>query len=431
MYDRNNRRPPVPKQRFSGPCFSVRHFSVDRLFLSQCVSQAASFVALVIWFCGAAGAAEVAPADFARDIQPLFAEHCLGCHSGEEPAAGLNLSVRASLLAEAESRAMPVVPGQPDASELLRRVTASDPGERMPPEGEEPLSSAAIAKLRDWITAGAVWGGHWAFQPLADLAPPAARRTDWPRNDLDRFVLARLEAQGISPAPEADRYTLVRRLHYDLIGLPPAIEEVDQFVQDGSSEAYATLVSRLLESPHFGERWGRHWLDLAHYADSDGYETDRAGADAYLYRDWVIQAINSDMPFDRFTIEQLAGDLMPDAGSSQRIATGFLRQTLTNEEGGVDQEEFRIAAAFDRAETTGTIWLGLTIGCARCHSHKYDPLPQEDYYRFFAFFNNSEEVTASLAVAAKDLEELQRKLQPLEKARAARESELAPRHGLG
>ena len=275
MYDRKDRRPPVPKQHLSGPYFSVRHFSFDRLFLIQCVSHAASLAALGSWLCGAAGAAEVAPVDFARDIQPLFAEHCLSCHSGEEPAAGLNLGVRTSLLAEAESSAVPVVPGRPDASELLRRVTASDPGERMPPEGEEPLGSAAIAKLRNWITAGAAWGGHWSFQPLSDPTPPATRQTDWARNDLDRFVLARLESQGIRPAPEADRYTLVRRLHYDLLGLPPSIQEVDQFVEDGSSEAYEALVSRLLESPHFGERWGRHWLDLAHYADSDGYETDR------------------------------------------------------------------------------------------------------------------------------------------------------------
>lgn len=351
----------------------------------------------------------------------------MSCHSGEEPAAGLNLGVRASLLTEADSGEIPVVPGQPDASELLRRVTAGEAWERMPPEGEDPLSAAAIDTIRRWIAAGAAWGGHWAFQPLADPARPATARTDWTRNEIDFFVLSRLESQGLTPAPEADRFTLIKRLYYDLVGLPPTIEEVDRFVQDTSPDAYEALVSRLLESPHFGERWGRHWLDLAHYADSDGYEKDRARPDAYLYRDWVIEAFNSDMPYDQFTIEQLAGDLLPERGGSQRVATGFLRQTLTNEEGGVDQEEYRIAAAFDRTETTGAIWLGLTIGCARCHSHKYDPLPHEEYYRFFAFFNNSEEVAASLPVAAKDLDELQRKLQPLEQARAAREADLAPR----
>ncbi|MBI4605684.1 MAG: DUF1553 domain-containing protein, partial [Planctomycetes bacterium] len=236
-----------------------------------------------------------------------------------------------------------------------------------------------------------------------------------------------VEARGIAPSSEADRFTLIKRLHYDLLGLPPEPEEADLFASDPSPDAWERLVDRLLASPHFGERWGRHWLDLARFADSDGYEKDRARPDAYVFRDWTIDAINMDMPFDRFTLEQVAGDLLPGAGARQRIATAFHRQTLTNEEGGVDQEEFRVAAAFDRTETLGTVWLGLTVGCARCHEHKYDPIEQAEYYRLFAFFNGSEEVTPKVPVAADDLDALERELRPLEEALEARHAALAPR----
>lgn len=232
---------------------------------------------------------------------------------------------------------------------------------------------------------------HWSFRPLSRPAIPDVRQAEWVRNPIDRFVLARLERESLRPSPEADRATLIRRLSLDLTGLPPSLDEVRAFANDDSPNAYQQLVERLLASPHFGERWGRHWLDLARYADSDGYEKDTARPYAYLYRDWVIRAINRDVPFDQFSIEQLAGDLLPHATEDQRIATGFHRNTLTNKEGGVDQEEFRCKATVDRTSTTATVWLGLTMGCAECHDHKYDPISQSDFYRLYAFFNDASE----------------------------------------
>jgi hypothetical protein len=380
------------------------------------------------------------PIDFAGEIRPILTEKCVSCHGGDEPEAGLRLGERDSALGKGESGLVAVVPGKPDESELVRRIQSSDADERMPPEGEKPLTAEEIDKLKRWIAEGASWSVHWAFQPLRDSVPPGVANTGWVRNDIDRFVLAKLEQNKFTPSPEADRYTLIKRLYYDLVGLPPPVEEVDRFVARGSNgpgqlatedgrvgnPPYEELVDRLLQSPHFGERWGRHWLDLAHFADSDGYEKDRARPDAHVYRDWVIEAINNDMPFDQFTIEQLAGDLLPGATAQQRIATGFLRQTLTNEEGGVDQEEFRVAACFDRTETVGTVWLGLTIGCVRCHEHKYDPLPHSDFYKLFAFFNNAEEAKSRLPVAGTNLEELEQKLGPLAESLARRYAELAP-----
>jgi hypothetical protein len=233
---------------------------------------------------------------------------------------------------------------------------------------------------------------HWSFQPVVRPAVPAAKNTAWVRNPIDHFVLAKLERLGIAPSPEADRPTLIRRLSLDLLGLPPTPAEVDDFVRDSSPGAYERLVARLLDSPHFGERWGRHWLDLARYADSDGYEKDSPRPYAYLYRNWVIDALNRNVPFDQFTVEQLAGDLLPDSTLEMKTATGFHRNTLTNREGGVDQEEFRAKANVDRVSTTGTVWLGLTLACAECHNHKYDPLTQKDFYGMFSFFNASMEV---------------------------------------
>jgi hypothetical protein len=221
--------------------------------------------------------------------------------------------------------------------------------------------------------------------------PPQVQNRAWLRNEIDAFVLARLEQAGFAPSPEADRPTLIRRLSLDLLGFPPSTEDVRAFVHDPNPEAYERVVDRMLASPHFGEQWGRHWLDLARYADSDGYEKDGVRPHAYLYRDWVIDAINRDLPFDQFTIEQLAGDLLPQATLPQKTATGFHRQTLTNKEGGVDQEEFRCKATVDRVSTTATVWLGLTLGCAECHNHKYDPLTQREFYQMYAFFNNASE----------------------------------------
>ncbi len=363
--------------------------------------------------------------DFLKQIRPLLAEHCWKCHGQDNPESGLRLTERPAILGTADGGKPIVVPGKPEASELIRRIEASD-DERMPPSDEKPLTAEQRALLRLWVAQGAPWSEHWAFIPVQLPEPPPVQDIQWVRNPIDRFVLAKLEERGWKPAPEANRYTLIRRLYYDLVGLPPEIEEVDRFVKDPSADAYERLVDRLLASPHFGERWGRHWLDLAHYADSDGYEKDRARPDAYRYRDWVIQAINADLPFDRFTILQLAGDLLPEATTQDRLATAFLRQTLTNEEGGVDQEEYRIAAVFDRTETVATVWLGLTLNCARCHDHKYDPFTQPDYYQLFAFFNNSEETTTNLPVAGRDLERYERRIAPLEAALQERYRQLAP-----
>jgi len=232
---------------------------------------------------------------------------------------------------------------------------------------------------------------HWSFVPPQRPPLPRVTHTDWPRNAIDRFILARLEQEQLEPSPEAARPTLLRRVCFDLTGLPPTPAEVDRFLGDSAPDAYEKLVERLLDSPDYGEQWARHWLDLARYADSDGYEKDTGRPYAYLYRDWVIDALNRDLPFDQFTLEQLAGDLLADATPEQKVATGFHRQTLTNKEGGVDQEEYRCKAVVDRVSTTSTVWLGLTVGCAECHSHKYDPISQREFYQFYAFFNNASE----------------------------------------
>ncbi|MCL4207037.1 MAG: DUF1549 domain-containing protein [Pirellulaceae bacterium] len=351
------------------------------------------------------------PIDFARDVRPLFEQHCCSCHGSQSQESGLRLDRRAALIAGGDLGKV-VIPGDSAASRLIHYVAGTNPDQRMPPD-EEPLPDEAIGTLRAWIDQGCVWpeseelpeekNTHWAYEPLRVPALPAVTMADWPVNPIDRFVLAELEKHGVSPSPEADRYTLIRRLYLDLLGLLPPLDEVDAFVQDAREDAYERLVDRLLQSPHFGERWGRHWLDMARYADSDGYEKDNPRPDAYRYRDWVIDSINGDLPFDQFTIEQLAGDLLPDATPMQRLATAFHRQTLTNTEGGVDQEEFRVEACFDRTETTGAVWLGLTVGCARCHSHKYDAISQREYYQLFAFFNNGDEQTTVVPKSAEEV----------------------------
>ncbi len=383
------------------------------------------------WLCGIISVVVAAPPDkidFQRDVRPILAEKCIGCHGPNHPEAGVRMVDRTSILANGESGQPIVVAGNPDHSELFRRVISTDPDVRMPPGEKPPLTADQIAILKKWIESGAEWSAHWSFVPITrpDVPDADPEVDSWPRSDIDRFVLNELYARKWSPSPEADRFTLLKRLSYDLIGLPPTIAEADDFVKETSPDAYEKVVRRLLDSPHFGERWGRHWLDLAHYADSDGYEKDRGRPDAYLFRDWVIDAINRDVPFDQFTMEQLAGDLLPEATSSQRIATAFLRQTLTNEEGGVDQEEYRVAACFDRTETVGTVWLGLTIGCVRCHGHKYDPLPHADYYKLFAFFNNAEEENDRLPIGAEQLADLDRERSPLMQALLARKQALAP-----
>ena len=344
---------------------------------------------------------------FSRDIQPLLAKHCVVCHGPNRAEAGLRLDVAERAYAELESGATAVVPGDPEASELLRRIISADDSERMPADSE-PLAASDIVLLRQWILDGGGFEEHWAYQPVKSPVPPHVKNSGWVRNTIDQFVLNRLEAEGIVPSPEAKRVILIKRLYYDLTGLPATPGEVDAFIADSSSNAWETLVDRLLASEHFGERWGRHWLDKARYADSDGYEKDRPRPNAWRYRDWVIDAINRDMPFDQFTIEQLAGDLLPNATSMQKLATAFHRQTLTNTEGGTDQEQFRIEATFDRTETTSAVWMGLTMTCARCHTHKYDRITQREYYQLFAFFNNANEVSTDVGRSVSDLAQYRR-----------------------
>jgi len=340
--------------------------------------------------------------DFNREVRPILARHCLKCHGPDDKQrqAGLRLDTREGALAALAGGRKAVVPGKPQASTLVQRIHARGAGVMPPPATKNPLSEADRQVLVRWIAAGARYEPHWAFVPPRAVAPPAVRTKGWVRNPVDTFVLARLEAEGLRPAPEADRYTLVRRVSLDLIGLPPTPEEADAFVNDPAPHAYERLVDRLLASPQYGERWARRWLDLARYADTNGYEKDRPRS-IWPYRDWVIRALNADLPFDQFTVEQIAGDLMPNATPEQRIATGFHRNTMLNEEGGIDPLEFRFHAVNDRVATTGTVWLGLTIGCAQCHTHKYDPILQKEYYGLFAFLNNAEE--PEMEVASPDL----------------------------
>ncbi len=339
--------------------------------------------------------------DFARDIRPILERSCLGCHGPDKQRGGLRLDHGEAALKGSNSGAV-IMPGKAAESRLLHLVSGLDPDLVMPPKEKTPLTREEIGRLRAWIEQGARYpktaasaGGksdHWAFQPIRRPAIPQVKKSGWVRNEIDDFILARLSKVGVEPSAEADRVTLIRRLSLDLLGLPPTPEEVDRFVADQSPDAYEKLVERLLASPHYGERWGRHWLDLARYADSDGYEADRPRPFAWRYRQWVIDAVNRDLPFDQFTIEQIAGDLLPDATIEQKTATGFHRNTLTNREGGTDKEQFRVEACVDRVSTTAQVFLGLTMGCAQCHDHKYDPLSQREFYQFFAFFNSDDEV---------------------------------------
>lgn len=353
--------------------------------------------------------------DFAKDIRPLFDQHCISCHGAEKQEAGLRLDSREAAMAGGDS-GRSILPGKSADSRLIEYVSGVDPDLVMPPTGDK-MTQYEVGLLRGWIERGADWpesesaaidrNQHWAYQPIQVVSPPTLNLESTTRNPIDRFIIAKLQSLGLAPSPEADRTTLIRRLSLDLLGLLPSIAEVDTFIRDASPTAYESLVDRLLQSPHFGERWGRHWLDMARFADSDGYEKDNARPDAYRWRDWVIDAINDDMPFDQFTVEQLAGDLLPDATNMQRLATAFHRQTLTNTEGGADQEQFRVEACFDRTETTGAIWLGLTVGCARCHSHKYDAISQREYYQLYSFFNNGDEQTHVVPKSVDEIETYQ------------------------
>ncbi|HEX4772957.1 MAG TPA: PSD1 and planctomycete cytochrome C domain-containing protein [Bryobacteraceae bacterium] len=351
------------------------------------------------------GAAETRKIDFVRDVQPIFTRSCIACHGPNTQMGGLRLDAKQSVLAKV------VVPGNPAQSALYRRVAGIGDVARMPMGGR--LADDQIATLKAWIEQGAEWPDsvgakvtatkvHWAFIPPQRPALPDVKNQTWAKNPIDRFILARLEKEGLTPSPEADRVTLLRRLSLDLIGLPPTAEEVDAFVHDGSSDAYEKQVDRLLGSPHYGEMWGRHWLDAAHYADSDGYEKDKP-REVWFYRDWVIQAFNSNLPYNRFIVDQIAGDLLPHHTQGEVVATGFLRNSQVNEEGGVDPEQFRMEAMFDRMNTVGSAILGLTIRCAQCHDHKYDPLKQEEYYKMMAFLNSADEANIAVYTPSEEM----------------------------
>ncbi len=330
--------------------------------------------------------------EFARDIEPLLIKRCYECHGPDQQKAKLRLDSRATALESGKSGQPAVVPAQPHASELIKRVTASDPDEMMPPKGAR-LTVQEVSALKQWIQEGAIWPTvdprkHWSFiKPVRPKVPIVANKS-WIRNDIDSFVLARLERESLAPQDEATRQTLARRLSLDLTGLPPSWEQVQAFVKDQSPDAYEHFVDRLLASPHYGEHMARGWLDLARYADSNGYQVDLARS-IWPYREWVINAFNRNQSFDQFTIEQLAGDLLPQPTLQQQIATGFNRNTKLNDEGGGDEEEYRVKAVKDRVATVSATWLGLTLNCAECHTHKYDPITQDEYYQFFAFFNNT------------------------------------------
>ncbi len=355
--------------------------------------------------------------DFSSDIQPLLSKNCLACHGLDAGSrkADLRLDQRAAAV-----DAGVIVPGEPDESELVARVETSDSILVMPPvDSGHSLTEQEIALFRRWVAEGAEYEEHWSFSPPVKVEPPQGEQSDWPASAIDHFVLRRLEDAGLKPRSEADRLTLIRRVSLDLTGLPPTVEEAEAFVADQSPKAYEKVVDRLLASPAYGERWARMWLDLARYADTKGYEKDRH-RDIWRYRDWVINAFNDDMPYDQFTIEQLAGDLLPDRTTEQILATAFHRNTMTNEEGGTDNEEFRVAAVKDRVDTTLQVWMGLTMGCAKCHSHKYDPITINDYYSFYAFFNQTQDADAEApfyptptAEQARQIELQQVKLQEL------------------
>ena len=322
-----------------------------------------------------------------RDVRRILSDKCFACHGpdDEHREADLRLDVQ-----EEAIEAGAIAPGNPNESLLIERILSSDDDLVMPPPSSGQLTTEEKETLIQWIKAGGDYQRHWAFEPVRRVEPPQVKDVSWPRSPIDRFILGKLEERGLTPSEEASRRTLVRRLYLDLIGLLPTPDEVDSFVHDDSEGAYERLVNSLLDSDHYGERWGRHWLDQARYADSNGYTFDNART-MWPYRDWVIQAFNDDMPFDQFTMEQLAGDLLPDPTTSQLIATGFHRNTLINEEGGTDDEQFRVESVIDRTNTTGTVWLALTVGCAQCHNHKFDPISQEDYYGLYAFFNSTED----------------------------------------
>ena len=326
---------------------------------------------------------------FNEQIRPIFASRCVKCHGGVKQAGGLSLIYRDLVLSGGDSGMPAITPGDAGASYLFDRISDADPESRMPPhEQGPPLEPSQIALVRRWIEQGAPWEEAWALVRPRETPPPQTSRPDWPRRTLDQYVLAGMESAGLSPAAEATKAVWLRRVFLDLTGIPPAPADYQEFERDDRPDARERMVDQLLASPRFGERWTSMWLDLARYADTVGFERD-PHRDIWPYRDWVIRALNSDMPFDEFTIKQLAGDLLPHPTLGDRLATAFHRNTQTNTEGGTDDEEYRTAAVIDRVNTTWQAWQGVTFGCAQCHSHPYEPIENQEYYQFLAFFNNT------------------------------------------
>lgn len=366
----------------------------------RATSAALAFVVAVSLLFGSLRAGE--PLRYNRDVRPILSDHCFACHGPDKNKrdSGLRLDIREQAIHPAESGDTAIVPGRPEQSQLIVRILSDDRDEKMPPpKASKILTPQQKETLKRWIAEGAQYETHWAYAPLAPVDLPAVKDMSWARAGLDRFILARLEKEGLRPSPQADKATLIRRVSLDLTGLPPTPEEVQAFLADGSLQAYEKVVDRLLHSPHYGERMAVDWLDAARFADSNGYQVDR-DREMYGWRDWVIRAFNDNKPFDQFTVEQIAGDLLPGATLDQRVATGFHRNHMINEEGGVLAEEFLAEYAADRVETTGTVWLGQTFNCARCHDHKFDPFTQRDFYSLKAFFHNVTEKGAGNAGTA-------------------------------
>ncbi|HEY2342966.1 MAG TPA: DUF1549 domain-containing protein, partial [Chthoniobacteraceae bacterium] len=334
---------------------------------------------------------------FNRDIRPILSDHCFTCHGQDAGArkSGLRLDVRDDALHGGESGDPAVIPGKPDQSELVSRIQAEDSDDLMPPrKAKKPLKADEIAKLRRWIAEGAEYQAHWAFIPPQKPSLPEAERG----NAIDVLVRAKLPEAGLKPSPEAAPEALCRRLWLDLAGLPPSPAELDEFLHAWSADhaaAYVELVDQLLASPRYGEKWARHWLDAARYADSDGYEKDMP-RQQWAWRDWVVKALNADEPYNQFLVDQIAGDLLPNAGQDEIVATGFLRNSMVSEEGAIIAEQYRMDEMFDRMDCLGKAVLGLTIQCAQCHSHKFDPLTQEEYYRMFASLNDTYEAVSNV-----------------------------------
>ncbi len=360
-----------------------------------------SVVLLLLGFATRAIATDETAVDFGRDVRPILSKHCFKCH-GPDPntrEAGLRLDEEDAAIEDLGGYAA-IQPGDPDASEVIVRITSEDDDLRMPPNDAE-LSESEVGTLRRWIESGGHYETHWSFVPPQRPALPDVGDAAWCAGEIDRWTLVRMEQADLTPAARAGRKSLIRRLYLDLTGTTPTPEEVDRFAGDDHPAAYRKLVDRLLATPEYAERFARPWLDLARYSDTNGYEKDRPRS-IWPYRDWVIDAIANDMPFDQFSIEQLAGDMLPGASNDQRIATGFHRNTMLNEEGGIDPLEYRFYAMVDRVATTGTVWLGLTTGCAQCHTHKYDPITHTDYYSLMALLNNADEPDVVVEDAQRD-----------------------------